>query len=1675
MNTREAVLDSMIQDAVILPDSGGLGRLARRSGGGAAAVVLAALAVHAHRRAGARTVTVGLRTGMAVLPVEVNVSSYSDFETLTKRVGARLRRARRTPAAAPQEQPTLVAAAQDSGWRVELPESEQPGLVRLFTELTARPSQPVGRADLIGPDEYEELIHRYNATAHDIDAAATITSGFEAVVARTPEATALVCGEESLTYAELDARADRLARVLIDHGVRRESVVGLAMARSVEAIVAVYAVLKAGGAYLPLDPGHPAERTARMLTVARPRCVLTTRRDGFTHQDTLVLHVEELAADDSRSTDSLPSSAEYDGPPRPDNLAYLLFTSGSTGTPKGVGVTHAALVNHLAWMTEHHGLDHTDAVLQKTPTTFDVSIWELLWPLQIGARLVIAPTEANTDPELVARLIAEQGVTTVQFVPALLSSHLNAATLPPGLRRVLMIGETLTPQLAHRFAAACPARLHNLYGPTEATGAVTGHRVPAGLPSRIPIGTPGWNTRVYVLDAGLRPVPRGVAGELYLAGPQLARGYHGDPARTAAQFVTDPFERGARMYRTGDIVRWDPAAEVLDYIGRADFQIKRHGVRIEPGEIEAVLADCAAVAQAVVVQRGDGRLAAYVVAVTGRACTESVLREQLSHRLPAAMLPDDIVVLAALPTTSAGKVDRAALPAPAAPATPYRAPSGAIEETIAAVYAEVLGRDRIGAEESFFALGGDSVMSILLVSRAKSRGVWFTAQQVFEQRTVAGLARIATTGAETPAAPAELPGGGVGELPVTPAIGFGLWLAESGAGGFDRFAQPMVLTLPVGVDRTGLSAVLAAVLERHDMLRARLYRDASGQWRLFADPASVVDLDALLERIEFPATADDRALADLTAAAVDTAFDGLAPAEGRVVRCVWLEPDRPDRAGRLVLAIHHIAVDGVSWRILIPDFLTAWAQYTDGRRPALPAAGTSMRRWTHTLHEQAHHASRIAELPRWREILDGPDPLLGDRRLDPMVDIAARVRRVRIESDRETTAAVLSMLPERYHTSANVVLLTALALAVTRWRAQLGRPSASTLVRLESHGREADLAPGADLSHTVGWFTAIFPCRFDLSDIDVDAAFTGGAPLDAALKTVKEQLVSVPGSGIGYGLLRYMNSETARSLPAEPGQIAFTYLGAVSAAHDTAWLPATDPTATPHPGDPHLPAAAAVSIDALVVDGQLSTGFSAPDTLLDAPAVGALTELWAEALTALAAHSRDRAAGGRTPSDFPLVTPSQRDIDRWEATYPGLVDIWSLTPIQEKFARYALAHADDIDVHTTHLRLAGTGTLDAARLRAAARAVVDRHPGLRAAFETDSSGGLCQLVTVPVAIDWRELDRRDDESGLDALLHDELIRPFDLTAAPLIRFLLIRVVEGWRFVVTSHRLLIDGWSVPVLIGDLWSAYTGEAVRPVAGSYRTFLEWRARQDRDAAATAWRDALAGVGPAALLAAPGAVPADPATPPVEHRLRLSEQDTRGLSRLATDAGVTVNTVLQCAWALVLGRLTGRRDVVFGTVVSGRPAEVPGVEAMVGSFINTVPVRVRWEDRAAVRALLTGHQDAQAALVDHQYLGLAEIEESTGVAVRELFDTLLVFESYPADYENLLAAAEFDGMAITGFESEEITLFPLTVTAWPGTRLHLRIDRHRDLVGDSLIQQVITELHDVLGMLARGETFER
>ncbi|MFC7446980.1 amino acid adenylation domain-containing protein [Rhodococcus daqingensis] len=612
---------------------------------------------------------------------------------------------------------------------------------RILDAMAADPGRAVGDIDLVDEAGLEMILGRWNATAHPVPPR-TLVDLFDAQVARTPNAVALVHGTRSLTYADFDARVNRLARYLISVGVGPESLVALAMRRSIDLLIGVYAVIKSGAGYVPVDPDQPQARVAHILRSAAPVCVLSTSRDGFTAAGIEGVDIDTIEL--AQFSDAPVTDAERVAPIASSSTAYVIFTSGSTGVPKGVVVSHAAIVNRLLWMQAEYDLTADDVVLQKTPVTFDVSVWELFWPLQVGARLVIAEPDGHRDPAYLVRVIAEESVTTAHFVPSMLAVFVaeREVASATSLRRVFASGEALPAQTGSSLRAMLPqVRLHNLYGPTEAAVDVTFHEVTAADAASVPIGVPVWNTQVFVLDARLRPVPVGVPGELYLAGAQLARGYVGRGGLSAERFVANPFGvEGQRMYRTGDRVMWRPDGE-LDYLGRNDFQVKLRGIRIELGDVECALLELDAVAQAVAVVREDPaqQLVAYVVADPGFDARKA--RTSLGLVLPQYMIPTAFVMLDALPLNASGKLDRSALPAPGPATRVHREPVSATEIVVADVLCGALGLDRVGCDDSFFELGGNSLIATGVVARLSERlGTEVPVQWMFSDPTPAGLA-----------------------------------------------------------------------------------------------------------------------------------------------------------------------------------------------------------------------------------------------------------------------------------------------------------------------------------------------------------------------------------------------------------------------------------------------------------------------------------------------------------------------------------------------------------------------------------------------------------------------------------------------------------------------------------------------------------------------------------------------------------------------------------------------------------------------------------------------------------------------------------------------------------------------------------------------------------------------
>ncbi|WP_328443611.1 amino acid adenylation domain-containing protein [Streptomyces sp. NBC_00386] len=1564
--------------------------------------------------------------------------------------------------------------------------------VRVLGRLVADPERVIGTVDVLDTTEREHLLARTDDTLAAAPAA-TIPQLFENQAARTPDAPALACDGRMLTYRELDERADALARELIRRGAGPEDLVVLALPRTEDLVIGLLGILKSGAGYLPLDPQYAQGRAHSVLSEAAPRFAVT---DTATWQEIPANTIDTVVRLD-RHADWEPATGAPDDTARraplgPDNLAYVMYTSGSTGKPKGAAITHRGVVDGVRELVDVLGTPPGWRMLAGTSVNFDVSVFELLTTLTTGGTAeIVANTLALAERDSWDGHI-------VSGVPSVLSELVPHLGKAPDIRTVVLAGDVLPGRLVRQLREALPdARIINSYGQSESFYATTFSLAPSKEWSDsdvAPIGTPLGNMRAYVLGPGLAPVPQGVIGELYVVGTCLGRGYHGRAALTAERYVANPYGRaGERMYRTGDLARWNAQGQ-LECVGRGDGQVKVRGFRIETAEVEAAITQHPGISEAVVISRevpaGGKRLVAYVVhtgegavgddgaggigdvdVLAGASSAE--LRKFVAARLPDYMVPAAFVALGRLPLGATGKLDRSALPEPEFLGEAYRAPRTEAETIITAAYADVLGVERVGADDDFFAVGGDSLRSIQVVARARARGLELSTREIFECRTAARLAEVASARQGQTPVLEEDEEGGIGPMPLQPVARH---VFEHG-GGTDRFAMSMVLELPAGIDADGLTATLDAVLNRHDLLRAHLVR--GDEPTLVARPAGTVRAADLIRRVDCQGRWEEPSALAAAKAELHDAVGRLDPQAGTMADFVWFAA--ASGRGRLLVVLHHLVVDGVSWRILMSDFAEAWQQVRTGTAPELPPVGTSARRWAAALADEALSERREAELPYWRDLLESPNPPLGTRAFDPALDVWSTVETVRVQLPADVTDAVLTTLPAAFKGTGTDVLLAALALALDHWRTTDG----PTLVRLEGHGREEDAVPGADLSRTVGWFTTMYPARVDVTAVDLDDVLAGGPAAATAIKRVKEQLREVPGKGLGYGLLRHLNPETAEQLAGLPvPQIGFNYLGRISDTdvpehlRTDGWGPASWSAELIAQPDPDLPALSALEVNSVATDTaegtRLQAAFMFPTGVLSRERTAELAELWVKVLHGMAAYAATGDIGGLTPADAPLVTVGQRDIETWEERYGRLAQVWPQAPGQSGIQFQAALADGAFDVYHMQFVLHLSGHVDPDRMRAAGQALLERYPNLRSAFLTTADGEPVQVVAEHVDLPWQHLDltgysEAEQNAALDAALAADRANQLDPTRPPLLRLALLTCgPQRAKVVLTAHHTLFDGWSSPLVITDLVRLYAGTTALAPVRSYGDYLAWLTRQDKDASAARWKAELDGFDEPTHVAA-GLTSQGQASSLGRVEVPLSIDKGRELARRAAQLGVTLNTLLQGAWAVLISKLTGQHDVVFGAAVNGRPADLTGSDEMVGLFINSLPTRALCRPEAGLGEVITDLQNRQITLLDHHYYGLADIQRGTGLP--SLFDTIVVFENYPVDREGIVDANTSAGFTIDAIRPFAGSHYPLTLNS-SDPYLRLSLDYQKNLYDHQAAEAIAARLVRVLEQVLQDPT---
>ncbi|WP_264312050.1 non-ribosomal peptide synthase/polyketide synthase [Pseudomonas putida] len=1508
--------------------------------------------------------------------------------------------------------------------------------------LVADAEAVVGELPMLGLQEQQLMVEGWNDTQAAYPDERSIHSLIEAQVFATPDAPALVFGEQTLSYAQLNGKANQLAHKLRELGVGPDVLVGIAMERSLEMVIGLLGIVKAGGAYVPLDPEYPQDRLSYMFEDSGIALLLTQSH----LRDALPIPAGLRSLDlDSEYLDGY-SDANPGIDVAPLNLAYVIYTSGSTGRPKGAGNSHQALVNRLWWMQKAYGLDASDSVLQKTPFSFDVSVWEFFWPLMTGARLVMAQPGAHRDPQLLVDTINQYAISTLHFVPSMLQAFMTheAVETCRSLKRVVCSGEALPAELARQTLQRLPAAgLYNLYGPTEAAIDVTHWTCRPDESISVPIGQPIDNLKTHILEGSLQPAVRGSAGELYLGGVGLARGYHQRPALTAERFVPDPFsDNGGRLYRTGDLARYN-AEGVIDYAGRIDHQVKIRGLRIELGEIEARLLELPAVQEAVVLAQ-DGpsgkQLVGYVIpadSTQDETALRDSLREALKAGLPDYMVPAHLLLLAKLPVTPNGKLDRKALPQPDASLLQgeYVAPQSELEQQIAAIWADVLKLEKVGLTDNFFELGGDSIISLQVVSRARLVDIQFTPKELFEAQTVQALAAVARRAGST-----LIDQGAVtGTLPLTPIQH---WFFEREVPERHHWNQSVLLKPNATLQATQVDAALRALVEHHDALRLRFVQsEVTGQAEFaHAEPAQLLWVLHLPDVAALEQVAND-------------AQRSLVLEQGPLLRAVLAS--LPDGSQRLLLVIHHLVVDGVSWRILLEDLQQAYRALAAFEPTNLPAKTSSFKAWAEHLQAYAQGAELQAELGYWQGQLQGASDALpcdhpqGSNQQRHAASFTTRL-------DRETTRQLLQDAPAAYRTQINDLLLTALARVVGGWTQR-----EDVLVRLEGHGRE-DLFNDVDLSRTVGWFTSMYPVKLSPQ-----------ADVASAIKAIKEQLRAVPSKGLGYGLLRYLGgAEASATLAALPqGEIVFNYLGQFDGSFDESGLfvPAQENDGIKQNEASAL--SSLLSLSGQVYGGELRLEWRYSQAIHDAETIERLATDYQQALIEIVAHCCLEQSRGVTPSDFPLAGLNQAQLDSLPVPATQIADIYPLSPMQQGMLFHTL-YEEQAGNYINQLRVDVDG-LDVQRFRQAWQAALDAHPVLRSGFVWQGTlDQAVQVVHKHVALpftehDWRGLPELDH--ALQALAASEREQGFTLDQAPLLRLVLVRTGAGrHQLIYTSHHILMDGWSSSRLLGEVLQHYAGHALQAQAGNYRDYIAWLQRQDGVAAEAFWKAQLTDLqAPTHLVQAICEAQASTGTGQHDLTQHFDAQQTARIEAFARANRITVNTLVQSAWLLLLQRYTGHASVCFGATVAGRPAELAGVEEQIGLFINTLPVVGAPRAEQTVGDWVAQVQASNLALREFEHTPLYDVQSWAGLGGEALFDTLVVFESYPVS-EALKQGAP-GGLQFGDVGIQEQTNYPLTLLVSLGETLSIQYRHDLARWNPATLQQVARHLSHLLQAMAQ------
>ncbi|MFK4473065.1 amino acid adenylation domain-containing protein/non-ribosomal peptide synthase protein (TIGR01720 family) [Paenibacillus sp. RC73] len=1516
------------------------------------------------------------------------------------------------------------------------------------------PEKAVLLHPILTTKEYEQ-IQQWNDTEQAYPLDKTVVQLIEEQAARTPDAIALEFEGQKLTYSQLNQRANQIGRVILesvstgeDGALQPGTLIAIFMDRSADVIPAMLGVMKAGAAYLPVDPQYPGERVRFILEDAQAKMIIT--HSQLVNKLNPSMNQMNMKANSLICVDEC-LVQQYDHPDenlniqvKQNDLAYVIYTSGSTGNPKGTLIEHAGLVTLIPYLVEKFRITPDSRVMQFASISFDASVYEWIGTLTVGGTLVVLSNEELPPYADISDVLEEKNIHIAMLTPSVLR------TMKPRelseLHTIVSAGEPCTPDIVNYWGRG---RLFvNAYGPTEVT--ILCSTSVCKPEAEITIGKPAYNKRLFVFNPFGNSVPVGVPGELWVGGVGLARGYLNREELTQERFVHKEMIIGQRerLYRTGDVVKWTPDGELV-FIGRSDEQIKIRGYRIELGEIEHQLRQHPDIRQCVVRAWKDEsfhKLVAYYTAL--KRLTEAELAQYAGSILPAYMVPAYFCQLDSIPVNTNGKVDRQALPDPTtlfvSADNAAEAGEGSFEKRLLCIWRQILKRGDIGVNDHFYAAGGDSILAIQVVSMARDHGMMLTPRQVAEHPTIKELAAVVTWTEREKKEDSMVDL--TGEFGLTPIQH---WFFEQQFKEPHYFNQSQLFLLR-DCDPVKLETAIQQLIRLHPELSMEIVAGKHGYTQRYRTGTTIQLASHTIQQIADPESE--------ISSICDAWNRQLNYATGQMVYAGVIQ-GHPDGQVRLFITIHHLVIDGVSWRILVQE-LDQLYQGTE-----LSPVSNPYKKWQSVMMNYAKNEVTLSHIDYWKKVQ------LQNAAFVLPVDHYADYKMSSESSELVTmlttndTQLLLYHCSQAYHTEINDLLLTAWSLALSVWSGQ-----ETVVFRLEGHGREHSVSD-MDLTRTIGWFTSMFPVCIRVTDTH---------SLGVTIKSVKEQLRSIPHRGMSYGALRYChpNEEVRSELTTSEPQALFNYLGQFDQTNTSGldqWLSFTRDAAQDH-SSPLNHGTSLLELNCSIVHGQLHLFMKYSKRHYEETTITQLINTFISRLLSIIEHCSQANYEEFTPSDFQSVSLEQHSLDQIVKTYSkqyGLNKMMHLSPLQEGLLFHYLDHPSS-DQYFVQVSWKYHGRLEVNRYQEAWSHVIAENDCLRTCYVWDELDKPIQCVLRKVELDWTFLDFRTEspdrqQKYIEQWATSDRNRRFDLHQ-PAYRITLIQTTpEEWTMIWSYHHILLDGWSLPLLLNRVHEIYACSLKGMVpqhslSRSFETYIRWLNNKDRTEAESFWKDYLSDLTEPTLLPMGKRGMLSDVHQPIEKQqietIHIDSSMTKRMAAFVQQAQISLNTLVQFAWGKVLQVYHDADVTVFGMIVSGRGSDLSKADHITGLLINTLPLVMHWNVEQTITEYVKELHQTIQKLNDYCYVSLNELKGWSAIQGHTFFHSIVAFENYMNDYRQ-----PEHGLEMSAMKEREKTNYPMTITiANDGEQIALKLIYDADRLKQATVCRLAEHLLNTL-----------